>query len=86
VKANWIERDGEVIDLPNLSAVIEKDGAWFVAQCPELGVASQGKARAEAHRMLAEAVELWLESAGAAEIKRRLKRGARVRPLQVQHA
>ena len=86
MKANWIERDGQVIDLPNLSAVVEKDGVWFVSHCPELGVASQGKTRTEAHRMLGEAVELWLESASAAEIKRRLKRGARVRPLTLAHA
>lgn len=86
MKANWIERDGQVIDLPNFSAVVEKDGAWFVALCPELGVASQGKTRTEAHRMLVEAVELWLGSASATEIKRCLRRGARVRPLQLQHA
>ena len=86
MKTNWIERDGQVIDLPSFSSVIEKDGAWFVSHCPELGVASQGKTRMEAHRMLAEAVELWLESASATEIKRRLKSGARVRPLQLQHA
>ena len=86
MKTNWIERDGQVIDLPNFSAVIEKDGAWFVSHCPELGVASQGKTRAEAHRLLGEAVELWLEAASATEIKRRLKRGARVRPLTLQHA
>jgi predicted RNase H-like HicB family nuclease len=86
VKANWIERDGQVIDLPNFTAVIEKDGAWFVSRCPELGVASQGKSRTEAHRMLAEAVELWLETASATEIKRRLKSGARVRPLTLAHA
>lgn len=86
MKTNWIERDGQVIDLPNFSAVIEKDGAWYVSTCPELGVASQGKTRTEAHRMLGDAVELWLEAASAMEIKRRLKRGARVRPLQLQHA
>ena len=86
MKANWIERDGQVIDLPNLSSVVEKDGAWFVSHCPELGVASQGKTRSEAHRMLAEAVELWLEAATATEIKRRLKSGARVRPLTLAHA
>lgn len=86
MKTNWIERDGQLIDLPNFSAVIEKDGAWFVSHCPELGLASQGKNRTEAHRMLVEAVELWLESASAAEIKRRLRNGARVRPLRLQHA
>lgn len=36
--------------------------------------------------MLVEAVELWLEAANATEIKRRLKRGARVRPLELQYA
>lgn len=86
MKTNWIERGGQVIDLPNFSAVIEKEGAWFISHCPELGVSSQGKTRTDAHRMLAEAVELWLEHASATEIRRRLRRGARVRPLQLQHA
>ncbi|MBE7539777.1 MAG: type II toxin-antitoxin system HicB family antitoxin [Opitutaceae bacterium] len=86
MKANWIERGGQVIDLPNFSAVIEKDGSWFVSHCPELGVASQGRTRTEAHQMLAEAVKLWLESASGAEIKRRLRTGARVRPLTLVHA
>lgn len=86
MRANWIERDGLVIDLPNLSAVIEKEGAWFVSRCPELGVASQGRTRLEAHRMLTEAVELWLEAATGAEIRRRLRRGARVRALTLTHA
>jgi predicted RNase H-like HicB family nuclease len=54
--------------------------------CPELGVASQGKTRKEAHVMLAEAVELWLEVARAKEIKRRLKLGGNVQPLQLAHA
>ena len=76
MKVTWIERDGQVIDLPNLTAMIEKEGAWFVSRCPELGVASPGKTRQDAHRMLTEAVELWLESATATEIKRRLRRGA----------
>ena len=86
MKTNRIERDGQVIDLPDFSAVIEQDGAWFVPRCPEPGVASQGKTRTEAHRMLGEAVDLWLETASATEIRRRLKRGARVCPLQLQHA
>ena len=86
MKTNQIERDGQVIDLPNFTSVIEKEGTWFVSHCPELGVSSQGRTLTEAHRMLAEAVELWLEAASATEIKRRLKRGARVRPLQLQHA
>lgn len=87
MKSRWIEKDGVVIDLPNLTAVISKEpGGWFVSQCPELGVASQGRSRIEAYRMLIEAVELWLESAGAVEIRRRLREGARVRSLELSHA
>ncbi len=43
------------------SAII-KDGRWFVSLCLDLDVASQGKSVAEAKKMLAEAVELYLES------------------------
>jgi predicted RNase H-like HicB family nuclease len=86
MKPSWIKKDGEVIELPPLSAVIEKEGGWFVSICPELGVASQGKTRQKAYTMLAEAVEGWLAVASAAEIKRRLKAGARVQPLELAHA
>jgi predicted RNase H-like HicB family nuclease len=82
----WIYKDGEVIQLPSLSAVIQKDERWYVSTCPELGVASQGKTRKEAYAMLAESVELWLEAATAKEIKRRLKLGGSVQPLQLAHA
>ena len=86
MKPGWIYKDGEVVALPSLTAVVEKDDGWFVSRCPELGVASQGKTRKDAHAMLAEAVELWLECASVREIKRRLKTGATVRPLELSHA
>ena len=86
MKVGWIYKDGEVIELPSLTAVIQKEAAWYVSTCPELGVASQGKTRKEAYAMLAEAVELWLEAASAKEIIRRLKRGGRVQPLELAHA
>lgn len=82
----WIYKDGEVIELPSLTAVIQREEGWFVSTCPELGVASQGKTRKEAYAMLAEAVELWLEAASAKEIKRRVKFGGSVQPLQLAHA
>jgi predicted RNase H-like HicB family nuclease len=71
---------------PSLTAVIEKEGKWFVATCPELGVASQGRTLKEAHAMVQEAVNLFLETASAEEIKRCLARGAKVRPLEMAHA
>ena len=86
MKVGWIYKDGEVIEIPALSAVIQREAGWYVSTCPELGVASQGKTRKEAYAMLAEAVELWLEAASAKEVKRRLKLGGSVQPLQLAHA
>jgi predicted RNase H-like HicB family nuclease len=82
----WICKDGAVIEIPPLTAVIQKEEAWYVSTCPELGVASQGKTRKEAYAMLAEAVELWLQAASAKEIKRRVKLGGSVQPLELAHA
>jgi predicted RNase H-like HicB family nuclease len=53
----------------SLTAVIEKEGKWYVATCPELGVASQGHTVKEAHVMIQEAVNLFLETASPQEIK-----------------
>ena len=72
--------------LPPLTAVIEKDEDWFVATCPELGVASQGHSIEEAEAMIKEAVELLLEEASPEEIQRRLNRGVKVTPLELSHA
>jgi len=72
--------------LPNLTAVIEKEGNWYVATCPELGVASQGRSFDEAEAMIQEAVELLLEEADDAEIRRRLSRGVKVKKLELAHA
>jgi len=72
--------------LPKLTAVIEKEGNWYVATCPELNVASQGRTLEEAEAMIQEAVELLLEEADEAEIKRRLNRGVKVKRLELAHA
>jgi predicted RNase H-like HicB family nuclease len=72
--------------LPKLTVVIEKEGKWYVATCPELGVASQGHSLEDAETMIREAVELLLEDADEAEIKRRLNRGVKVKRLELAHA
>ena len=72
--------------LPHLTAVIEKEEAWYVATCPELGVASQGKTMGEAEANLREAVELFLECADDDEVRRRLDRGVAVKTLELAHA
>ncbi len=43
------------------SAIITKGQVAYVAYCQELGVASQGKTRADALKNLREAVDLYLE-------------------------
>jgi predicted RNase H-like HicB family nuclease len=70
----------------SLTAIIEKEGKWYVATCPELGVSSQGRTMKKAHQMVQEAVNLFLETAGTEEIKRCLARGAKVRRLELVHA
>jgi predicted RNase H-like HicB family nuclease len=44
------------------SAVIHKEGKWYVSWCPELDVASQGETIEETIDNLKEAVELYLEN------------------------
>jgi len=56
-----------------LTAIVEEEGEDFVALCPELDVASQGKSVEEATDNLREAVELLLATADADEIASRLK-------------
>ena len=72
--------------LPPLTSVVEREDDWFVANCPELGVASQGRTIEEAESMLQEAVELWLEVASEQEIEQRLNRGVKVSRLELAHA
>jgi predicted RNase H-like HicB family nuclease len=43
------------------TAVIHREGAWYVAECPEVGVVSQGRSIDEAIANLKEATELYLE-------------------------
>lgn len=45
------------------TAIINKEGKWFVAHSAELGVVSQGRTIEEARKNLGEAVELYLEDA-----------------------
>ena len=46
------------------TAVITKEGKFYVAHCIELGVVSQGKTIEEAQANLKEAVELYIDSFG----------------------
>lgn len=44
------------------TAIIERDGDWFIAYCPEVpGANGQGRTKDEARESLADAIELILE-------------------------
>ena len=54
------------------TAIIMREGEGYVANCPELDVASQGKTVEEARDNLVEAIGLLLETADRSEIESRL--------------
>jgi len=54
-----------------LTAIIEREDDGFVALCPELDVASQGRSIEEARSNLVEALTLFFETADPSEIDRR---------------
>lgn len=43
------------------TAIVHQEGEWFVAQCAEIDVASQGRTAEQALANLTEALELYLE-------------------------
>jgi predicted RNase H-like HicB family nuclease len=52
------------------TAVVWKEGDWFVAQCLEVDVASQGESEEEALVNLREALELYFEEPRATGMPR----------------
>ncbi len=58
--------------MAKLTAVLVKEGRLFVAHCPEVGTASQGKTVDEAVANLKEATELYLEEFPLAGDRRRI--------------
>jgi len=66
-----------------LTAIIysDSDSEWLVAECPEIGTASQGKTEDEALANLREATELYLESFPKAHPKT-----AAIRTFELAHA
>jgi predicted RNase H-like HicB family nuclease len=66
-----------------LTALITREDKWFVALCPEVDVASQGKSVEEARANLQEALELFFETASPEEIKRRMNAEVYVTGVEV---
>ena len=65
------------------TAIIEREDDGYVALCPELDVVSQGESIEAARANLQEALELFLETASAEEIKERLREEVYVTRLEV---
>jgi len=61
-----------VTETRQFTALIEREGDGYVALCPELDIASQGNTVEEARQNLGEALQLFFETASAAEIEERL--------------
>jgi predicted RNase H-like HicB family nuclease len=53
------------------SSVVTREGKWYVASCPELEIASQGKTVELALKNLGEAIELYLKDEDAKVIRSR---------------
>jgi len=47
------------------SSVVNREGKWYVASCPELGISSQGRTVEDSLDNLREAIELYLEDEDA---------------------
>ena len=67
----------------HLTAIVEREGDGYVALCPEVDIASQGRTVAEARDNLAEALTLFFESAPAGEVDRRLRGEVYVTQVEV---
>ena len=58
--------------LQQFTAIIEREENLYVALCPELDIASQGKTVEQARTNLIEALELFFETASSEEIDERM--------------
>lgn len=66
-----------------VTALIEREGDGYVALCPELDIASQGHTIEEARANLQEALDLFMETASAEELKERFHSEVYVTGLEV---
>ena len=71
--------------IQQFTSIIQRDGDWYVAFCPELDIASQGRTIEEARTNLIEAIELFLETASPTEIQERLHSDVFISPNFLLH-
>jgi len=66
-----------------LTAIIEREGDGYVALCPDLDIASQGRTIEMARANLREALQLFFECASPQEVKQRLREEVYVTQVEV---
>ncbi|MBI4338469.1 MAG: type II toxin-antitoxin system HicB family antitoxin [Chloroflexi bacterium] len=66
-----------------VTALIEREDNWYIALCPELDIASQGKAVEEERSNLQDAVELFFQEATPTEIRERFHTEVYVTHLEI---
>jgi predicted RNase H-like HicB family nuclease len=66
------------------TAIIEREDNDYVALCPELDIASQGKTVEESRKNLTEAIELFFETADPSEIQKRLHSEIFITRLEIE--
>ena len=67
---NSTENDGESPLSNEITAIIEQDNGWYIAQCPQIpGANGQGRTKKEAVISLSEAVALILRDRWEDELK-----------------
>jgi predicted RNase H-like HicB family nuclease len=66
-----------------MTAIIEREEDGFVALCPELDIASQGRTIEEARANLVEALTLFFETAEPSEVLRRFQSEVFVTQVEV---
>lgn len=69
-----------------LTAIIEREGAGYVALCPELDIASQGDTVEESRQNLREAIQLFFETASPEEAQERLRSEVYVTDVEIEVA
>ncbi len=78
-----LAKENAMKQLQQFTGIIEREGDGYVALCPELDIASQGRTLEEARRNLVEAIELFFETAEPSEVRPRLHSEVFVTRLEV---
>lgn len=65
------------------TVIIKRDGGGYVSFCPELDITSRGASVQDARENLREALELFYQTASAAEIDQRLQEEVYITRLKI---